>query len=121
MNYKIEVLAGTEIVIVTHGSVINLEKRSLILNELCQEYNLFKQFKILVDVSNVQQEMSAIEQKIFGKYISSREELMGASIAMLFNEKKSIDEQLTVESAANGLEIKMFSCKDEALSWLKSC
>ena len=120
MSYKIEVLENSEIIKVTHECAVTLEQRSLILNELCCDFNLFKRFKLVIDVRNVKKEMSSIEQAIFGQYISSRNELKTALVAILVNITQPVDEVLSNEAFKHGLEIEQFDNEEKAIAWLNN-
>lgn len=51
-----------------------------------------------------QKEMSSAEQMIFGRYISSRDELHNSLIALLLNQQQSTDEALFQEALEQGLK-----------------
>ncbi len=118
MSHKIEILWYAEIIKVTHESTLTFEQRTHIFDELCRDYNIFKRFRLLIDVRNIKQEMTFVEQEVFAHYISSRDELKGAFVAVLINIDQLIDEFLIKEAFRKGLDIRLFGSEDKALSWL---
>ena len=118
MSHIIEILENSEIIKITHKRIMTIDQRTQVLHELCSDFNLFKRFRLLIDVRFVKQEMTDIEQVIFGKYISSRSELKTAVVAILVNIEQPIDEVINQEASKEGLTIKQFGNEEQAIEWL---
>lgn len=118
MSHSIVVLDNSEIIKVTHQCIMTLDQRTQVLHELCSDFNFFKRFRLLIDVRNVKQEMSSMEQTVFGKYLTSRTELQTALVAILVNIEQPVDEVINQEAFKDGLEIKQFSNESQAIDWL---
>ncbi|MBA6262729.1 MAG: hypothetical protein V7780_10895 [Colwellia sp.] len=120
MSHKIEIIENHEIIIVTYEGIMTLEERLSSVHELCCNFNIFKRFKLLIDVRSIKQEMTNIEQEIFGKYIATKEEFNMASVAVLDNIEKPTDQIVTKEAAEMGYQIQKFNSEKEALAWLEN-
>ncbi|MBA6354193.1 MULTISPECIES: hypothetical protein [unclassified Colwellia] len=120
MSHKIEIIETNKIIKVTYKGVMTLEERLSSVHELCCNFNAFKRFRLLIDVRSIKQEMTNVEQEIFGKYIATKEEFNMASVAVLDNIEKPTDQIVTKEAAEMGYQIKKFNSEKEALAWLEN-
>ena len=119
MAHEFEVLSSSEIIRVTYSGDLTLDERIQVVHKLCCDFNIFSRFKLLIDVRNVQQEMTELEQEIFGKFIASKEEFDTALVAVLDKIEAPVDEITINEASKDNYQIKMFNCEKTALSWLK--
>lgn len=118
MAYKIEVMSALKIIRVTYSGDLTFNDRIQAVHILCCEFNIFDRFKLLIDVRRVNQEMTSLEQEIFGKFIASKEEFNQAKVAVVDNILEPVDQIMIREALKDDYQIKMFDNEKEALSWL---
>jgi hypothetical protein len=120
MSNKIEILHNLEVIKVTYERNLTLDQRLAVVHELCVDFNIFKRFRLLIDVRNIKQEMTPLEQEIFGKFIASKEEFDMALVAVLDNIQQPVDQIMIHEASKEGYQIKMFGSEEVALAWLNN-
>ena len=98
MTYKIKLIEQNEIVAVTYKGNVSLDDRLSAVHELCSNYNIFKNFKLLINSNGASQKMSVNEQIIFGRYLAEREEFQGASVATVTPPTKCINKVIVKEA-----------------------
>ncbi|MCW8834688.1 MAG: hypothetical protein OQK09_07440 [Colwellia sp.] len=119
MAHIIEVIENPEIVKVTYKHGVTMEERLNVVHEVCLDFFIATRLKLIIDVRLASQEMSPVEQTIFGKYLASREELNKVKVAIISNQAQNINQVITQESLALGHQIKHFNIEQQAVSWLK--
>ena len=118
MSHKVEVIQKLEIIKVIYEGGLTLDQRLASVHELCCDFNIFKRFRLLIDVRGIKQEMTSLEQEIFGRYIATKEEFNMASVAVLDNIDNPADQIVSKEASKMGYQIKQFSSEEKALTWL---
>lgn len=120
MSYKIEVVKNSEIIRVTYVGTLTLDQRISAVHELCCDFNIFSRFRLLIDVRNIQQEMTVVEQEVFGNFIASKEEFNHASVAVLDNIEHPADQIAGRVAAKLGYRMQQFDREEKALAWLNN-
>jgi hypothetical protein len=119
MSYTIEVIKNTEIIRVTLKGIVTLDELINEIHELCVDYKTSTHFRLLVDTRLITQELTPSEQLLFATYITSREELNTAIIAVIVTSNQVMNEIIISKSAQLGHQIKVFTTEAQALDWLK--
>lgn len=120
MSHKFEVLDNSEIIKVTYEGAMTLDERLSSVHELCIDFNIFKRFRLLIDVRNITQEMTPLEQVLFGQFIATNDEFNMASVAVLDNIAQPADQVVSKEASKMGYQIKQFDSETKALAWLNN-
>ncbi|MEH6348027.1 MAG: STAS/SEC14 domain-containing protein [Bermanella sp.] len=120
MVYKIEPLNKKGIICVRYSGVVTMEERTAVVSELCTYKQQNKPLRLLIDVSPVKHKMTALEQKIFAKYLVSLKEFEYAHVALLSKNASVPEELLDISVLQANLRLKEFASEETALDWLNS-
>lgn len=120
MAHIIEELKQSKIVKVTYQDGVTMEERLYVVHEICLDYLISSKLKLMIDVRSASQEMTLLEQNIFGQYLASREDFKMAKVAIISDKARNINEVITKESSVLGHEIKHFINEKQAISWFDS-
>jgi len=118
MSYEIVFDTESEIVTVKYNGVVTLEERLRAVSDVCDSYTHLIPLRILVDVVDLDMQLSYDEQAYLGAQLAANKDLMNAKIAVLH--EKSVNPNLVVDTTAyiNGYQLAQFSRVAEARLWL---
>lgn len=105
MSHKIEVLESLDIVKVTYGHDVTMDKRLYVVHEHCTDHMIFNNVMLLNDTSVASVAMTCVEQTLFGQYLAYRGAFNGTLVAVLLTEKQSVDEIIVKECSKMGYQI----------------
>ena len=120
MSYKIEFDEESKIVTVKYTGSVSLDSRLSAVNDVCISYSHLNPLRILIDVIDLDMQLSYEEQTYFGTQLAANKDLENAKVAVLH--EKNNNPNLIVDTTAfiNGYQLVQFDIKKEALSWLAS-
>ncbi|WP_158969248.1 hypothetical protein [Paraglaciecola sp. L3A3] len=118
MPHEITVLEGTSIIKITYNDEVSLDERINMITELTLNYITTSHLKILLDARKLVKNMTETEQKLWGKYIASREEFITASVAVLDQINIHINQSSIKMAYLTGQNIQQFHCEETAIDWL---
>jgi hypothetical protein len=118
MTYSIELDEESKILTLKYTGSVSLESRLSAINDICTSYSHLNPLRILVDVIDLNMQLSYEEQTYFGKYLAANKYLVNAKAAV-FHEKNN-NPNLIIDTTAfiNGYHLVQFDNKKEAQSWL---
>ena len=120
MSYKIEFDEETKVVTVKYTGSVSLDSRLSAVNDVCVSYSYLNPLRILIDVIDLDMQLSFEEQEYFGKHLAANKGLENAKVAVLH--EKGRNPNLIVDTTAfvSGYQLVQFDIRKEALSWLAS-
>jgi hypothetical protein len=118
MAYKIGVDKSSGIVNVTYSGTVSLDMRKQAVEDVCEIHDPLEPLNILVDVRKLIMDLSLEEQKLFGRYLASREELMDAKVAVLHTNDYNPNLAIDVHAFNSGYQLAEFSALSQAVDWL---
>lgn len=120
MSYNLEFDEESKIVTVKYIGTVSLDSRLHAVNDVCASYSYLNPLRILIDVIDLDMQLSFEEQKSFGAQLAANKDLMNAKVAVLHN--KNNNPNLIVDTIAfiNGYQLVQFDNKKEAQSWLEN-
>lgn len=120
MSFKIEYDQSSKIVTVEYNGAVSLEDRLTAVKEVCTSCSHLDPLRLLIDVVNIDMQLSTKEQKYFGKHLATNVGLTNAKVAVLHG--KGNNPNIVVDTVAfiKGYQLVQFDIKKEALSWLES-
>jgi hypothetical protein len=118
MTYSIEFDEESKILTLKYTGSVSLESRLSAVNDICTSYSHLIPLRILVDVIDLDMQLSYEEQTYLGKHLAANEDLVNAKAAV-FHEKNN-NPNLIIDTTAfiNGFHLVQFDNKKEAQSWL---
>ncbi len=119
MVHRIEQLDKHGIICVRYSGVVTMEERTAVVSQLCTYKKYGKPMRLLIDVSPVKHKMTALEQKIFAKYLVSLKEFEYAHVALLSKNASVPEGLLDISIHQANLRLKEFASEQMALDWLK--
>jgi len=120
MSYKIEFDEDSKIVTIKYIGSVSLGSRLSAVNDICTSYSHLNPFRILIDVIDLDMQLSYEEQTYFGKRLAANKDFGNAKAAVLH--EKNYNPNFIIDTAAfiNGYHIVQFDNKKEAQLWLSS-
>ncbi len=120
MPYTIEYDAQTAVVAVIYRDDVPLNDRLRAVEEVCSAYSCQKPLRILVNVRELDMQLTYEEQKYFGQYLANHADLRNARVAVLH--RAGTNPNWVVDSFAfmNGYLLAQFDKRSEAELWLKA-
>ena len=118
MSYKIEFDEESEIVTVKYTGSVSLDSRLSAVNDVCSSYSHLNPLRILIDVIDLDMQLSYEEQAYFGKQLAANKDLRNAKVVVFH--KKNNNPNLIVDTIAfiNGYQLIQLDSKKEAQAWL---
>ncbi len=120
MPYTIEFDPLSSVVTVIYRHNVPLNERLQAVEEVCSAYSCQKPLKILVNVRELDMQLTYEEQKYFGQFLANHADLQNARVAVLH--RTGINPNWVVDSFAfmNGYLLAQFDKRSEAELWLKA-
>lgn len=118
--YAINFHEALEIVHVIYSGVVSLNERIQAVEDVCRSYSHLRPLKILVNVRELDMDLSIREQQKLGQFLATHPGLSNARVAVLH--KKSHNPNLCVDiSAFNfGYVLAQFINTKQAEQWLNA-
>jgi hypothetical protein len=117
MPYTIEDKSN-DIIVVTYSGEVGLEERVKVVDEVCLLAAKLDAVKLLINVTLVTQKMTHDEQEYFGNYLSERNELKNAKVAVVHGRKSHPNIIINAVAYSKGYLTVDFSSNSEAIAWL---
>ena len=108
----------SEIITVCYAGEVKLQERKIAVDEVCALVNPSNAIKLLIDVTNIRVNMPESDQKIFAGYLSEKNELKNAKVAVLHNPQNNPNIIIGAVAYAKGYFTVNFDNKTNAISWL---
>ena len=118
MTYSIQ-KDDSNIITVTYTGSVNLSERKTAVDETCKLITPSVPVKLLIDVRNINNNMSLDEQEYFATYLASKKELVNAKVATLHNPLNEQNKIINAFAYLEGYQVVDFYRIHEAISWLK--
>lgn len=118
MTYIIKFIEPLEIVHVTYSGIVSLNERVKAVESVCNLYSHINPLKILVNVRDLDMQLSMDEQAAFGKYLASHALLSNARVAVLHNRQNNPNILIDVTAFNNGYKLAQFNNNKDAEGWL---
>ena len=118
ISYKITFDETSEIVTVKYNGAVSLQQRLNAVDDVCNSYAHLVPLRILVNVIDLDMQLSFDEQAYLGAHLAANKDLRNAKIAVLH--EKNSNPNLIVDTTAyiNGYQLVQFDSPDEAYLWL---
>jgi hypothetical protein len=118
MSYKIEFEEDSKIVTVKYTGSVSLDTMLSAINDTCSSYSNLNPLRLLIDVIDLDMQLSYEEQTYFGKQLAATKFLEKAKVAVFHKENNN--PRLIIDTIAfiNGYHLVQFENKKEAQSWL---
>lgn len=118
MAYTINFIEPLEIVQVIYSGLVNLSERMKAVESVCNSYSHITPLKILVNVYDIEIQLSRQEQASFGQYLANHPVLSGARVAVLHSPTNNPNLLIDVTAFNNGYKLAQFNNNKEAEKWL---
>lgn len=118
MNYKISYIESIDVVQVIYSGHVSLSERKEAVNYVCDTFSDQKPLKILVNVCNLEMNLTLEEQHNFADYLALHPGLSHAKVAVVH--KSDYNPNLLIDTCAfnNGYRLSEFIQIKEAEMWL---
>ena len=118
MTYKVDHDEAFKIVHVIYSGIVKLDERMQAVEDVCRSYSHLKPLKIMVNVRELEMNLSIKDQKALGRFLATHPELSNARVAVLH--KKSHNPNLFVDASAFnlGYTLAEFINTKDAEAWL---
>ena len=120
MSFKIEFDEASKIVTVKYTGSVSLDSRLRAVNDVCSSYSHLNPLRILIDVIDLDMQLSFEEQTYFGKHLAANKDLENAKVAVVHGKNKNPNLIVDTTAFVNGYQLVQFDIKKEAQSWLAS-
>lgn len=120
MSYEVKLNEDDAgIVEFTYNGTVTLEERKKAVDDACTLFTPKRPRLLLVDVRELEMDLTINEQRMFGEYVAANPELIDACVAVLH--KNNNNPNLLIDTIAfnNGYRLAQFNDEKEALDWLK--
>lgn len=118
MSYTIDVDDNKRIVYVSYSATVNLDDRIQTVKNVCSSYADFMPLKILVNVCELEMDLSIQEQNSFGEFLANYPGLTNARVAVLHKSNHNPNLLIDIVAFNNGYKLAEFNDKKEAETWL---
>lgn len=120
MPYKIKKLEELGIIQIVYLGEVSLDQRMAIVTDLALDHIHCDNPKLLIDARSLLSSMSETEQKIWGKFVASREELKNSTVAVIYNSNIEINQTAMKHAQQSGHIVEQFHTEQDAIKWLLS-
>ncbi len=117
MTYSIQ-KDDSNIITVTYTGSVNLSERKTAVDETCKLITPSVPVKLLIDVRNINNNMSLDEQEYFVEYLVEKKELANAKVAVLHNPQSNPNFMIDSFAYIAGYQTVDFDREKDAISWL---
>ena len=120
MSYEIEFDEESKIVTVKYAGSVSLDSRLSAVNDVTISYSHLKPLRILIDVIELDMQLSFEEQAYFGTHLAANRDLENAKVAVLHSENNNPNLIVDTTAFINGYQLVPFDNRKDAQSWLAS-
>jgi hypothetical protein len=118
MVYKIDFDAALGVIHVIYNGRVCLSDRVRAVMDVCNSYSHLKPLKMLINVREMEMDLTHGEQISFGEYLASIPVFLGARVAVLHKSNNNPNFLIDATAFANGYTLAQFHITREALDWL---
>lgn len=119
MSHTISVDKSTNIISVKYLGDVSIKERLEAVESVCNLDEVDEKKKLLIDITEIKNNMTKDEQEYFGKYLAARKELKNAKVAVISNnEIHNPNMIINSEAYLNGYSLVPFTSKEDACTWL---
>ena len=109
---------GSNITTVIYSGGVDLNERTMAVEEVCESINLDEPVRLLIDVRNITMNMSEDEQEYFGKYLAAKDKLSKAKVAVVHNPPNDPNMVINTIAFIEGYQVVGFDKPNDATAWL---